>query len=620
MRRALVAVALATLAVPAASSAAVRIQSVDTSSYPAVRLTVVTGAPSLTPPLVRENGAPAAGQQAENLGRAKSVVLAVDRSQSMAGRPLREAVAAARAFVAAKPAADRIAVATYATKALMLTGFSTSTIDADTALRAIDVDRVQGTKLYDGLVLAARSLAGEELPSRVIIAVTDGNETESRAELEDVIAAARKAHVSVYVVGIESLRFTPAPLKRLAAATGGRYYSAASPRALRSVYGTIARELRRTWRVEYLSSALPGDRVAVTVSVPGQGSAATRLAVPAGAARPGGGSSALPPALYEPWGVALLALTVGALVFLAYGLVFSTPGGDRLRARLAAHVQRKPARAAKRVARRSRRESLAGLFQATERALGHTRLWITLRRLIERADLPLKTAELVYLMVGSGICLGILFALAGAPPLVILLAMAVGPALPLGYVWWKARRRLSAFENQLPDILLSMAASLKAGHSFKQGLQAVVDEGHEPASKEFKRVLSETRLGRPMEDALQDMVERLGSKNLAFIVTAVSVQTQVGGSLAGLFDMVAETVRNRQQFARKIKALTAMGRMSAYVLIGLPFLVGGAIALMNPEYMAPLFHTSGGHKLLFVGLAMMAFGSLILKKIVSFKG
>ena len=121
----------------------------------------------------------------------------------------------------------------------------------------------------------------------------------------------------------------------------------------------------------------------------------------------------------------------------------------------------------------------------------------------------------------------------------------------------------SAFEDQLPDLLITIAASLKAGHSFKQGLQAVVDEGQPPASEEFKRVLTETRLGRPMDDALAEMAERIGSKNFDFVITAVTIQRQVGGSLAGLFDMVADTVRQRQQFARKIKALTAMGRMSA---------------------------------------------------------
>jgi tight adherence protein B len=165
-----------------------------------------------------------------------------------------------------------------------------------------------------------------------------------------------------------------------------------------------------------------------------------------------------------------------------------------------------------------------------------------------------------------------------------------------------------------------MAASLKAGHSFRQGVQSVVDEGAEPASREFKRVLHETQLGKPMDDALGDMAGRVGSENLSFVVTAVTIQRQVGGSLAGLFDMVAETVRQRQQFARKIKSLTAMGRMSAYVLIGLPFFMGFLVTLMNPSYMAPLYHTGLGHILIGATLVMMSLGSLMLRKIVSFRG
>jgi tight adherence protein B len=100
----------------------------------------------------------------------------------------------------------------------------------------------------------------------------------------------------------------------------------------------------------------------------------------------------------------------------------------------------------------------------------------------------------------------------------------------------------------------------------------------------------------------------------------VTIQRQVGGSLASLFDMVADTVRQRQQFTRKIRALTAMGRMSAYTLIAIPFFLAGTITLLNREYMHPLYHTHAGHILIFVGLTMMAMGSLILKKIVSFRG
>jgi tight adherence protein B len=161
---------------------------------------------------------------------------------------------------------------------------------------------------------------------------------------------------------------------------------------------------------------------------------------------------------------------------------------------------------------------------------------------------------------------------------------------------------------------------LKAGHSFKQGLQAVVDEGQPPASDEFKRVLTETSLGRPMDEALADMAERAGSKNFEFAITAVTIQRQVGGSLASLFDMVADTVRQRQQFARKIRSLTAMGRMSAYTLMGIPFFMAATITAINPAYMSPLYHTHNGRLLIIIGVTMMLVGSAILKKIVSFRG
>ena len=100
----------------------------------------------------------------------------------------------------------------------------------------------------------------------------------------------------------------------------------------------------------------------------------------------------------------------------------------------------------------------------------------------------------------------------------------------------------------------------------------------------------------------------------------MTIQRQVGGSLAGLFDMVAETVRERQQFARKIKGLTAMGRASAYVLVSLPFVLVLVITLINPEYMAPLYHTPTGQTMIMIALGLMAVGSLALRKIVSFKG
>jgi tight adherence protein B len=620
-RRLLAVAAAAALLAPVAAQASVRVRAVDASGYPRVRVTVVTSKPTKSPPTLSEGGRVAPGLQAENLGRAKSVVLAIDRSQSMKGKPLKQAVAAARGFVAAKPGVDRIAITTFATSPIMLTGFSSSTIDADTALRSItDVDAHSGTRLYDDLVMAANALRHEQYEGRVIIVVTDGNETRSEASLKDVVAAARKAHAAVYVVAIESSKFTPAPLKSLAAQTGGRYYGAGSTDALKGVYASIANELARTWRLEYVTAAQPGESYPLRVSAAGQGSDVARLIVPKGAGVGSGGGTLLPTAAFGFWGPFAIALAAALIVLLGTILALSSEKGERLRAQLEPHLGRNIRRRREKRTKRDRLEVFSSLFQATESAFGQTRHWLKVQRLLERADVPLKTVEFLYLAVACALGALFLAALAGTGTIILIVLILLGLLAPFGVVMVMARRRLAAFEAQLPDLLLSLAAALKAGHSFRQGLQSIVDDGIEPTAKELKRVLTETRLGRPMEDALSEMAERINSENFSFIVTAVNVQTQVGGSLAGLFDMVADTVRQRQQFQRKIKSLTAMGRMSAYVLIGLPFFMAGAIWALNPGYMDPLFHTSTGHKLIFMGLTMMLIGSLVLKKIVSFKG
>ncbi len=608
------------LALPGVASGA-EIKGVDTSGYPEVRFTVETAKPGTTPPTVLENGLAVAGLEAENMGRALSFVLAVDRSNSMKGKPLDDAVAAARAFVAAKPAADRIAVATFATSPVMLTDFSTSTIDADGALGSLVVDSELGTTLYDALVLASGSLSAEPLPARAIIIVTDGNETRSEASLDDAIAAAQDAGVTVYVVAIESDRFTPAPLRQLAAETGGSYYGAASTEALAGVYESIAAELKRTWQVRYFTASRPGEELSLDASV-GSDSATSTLTLPgtAAAASVSKPDSMLPSSFLQGWwGAGVLGFGVMALVLVAVLLATSVPRGKLLRARIAPHTGERERNVALK-AERDRLAMAAGLFRATERTFAHQRFWKNLESLLARGDVPLRTVELLYAMAASALVVGILTAMFGPPFFVMLIALAVGAYLPYVWVSLRAKRRLKAFDAQLPDLLTTVAASLKAGHSFRQGIQAVVEENQQPASKEFQRVLTETRLGRPMDGALAEMSRRVGSKNLEFVLTAVTIQRQVGGSLAAIFDMVAETVRNRHQFARKVKGLTAMGRASAYVLIGLPFFVLLAVTAINAEYMAPLYHTSTGHKLMIAGLVMIGIGSLFLRKIVVFQG
>jgi tight adherence protein B len=610
----------AALVLATSAAAGLEVKGVDASGYPTIRATVVTDEPTHVPPSLTENGRATAGFEAKNLASGKSVVVAIDRSQSMQGMPFVDAVAAARTFIAGKAAEDRVQVIVFGSAAQALTSFSSATIDADAALRNLTVDARKGTALYDAVASAAESSAAEGSPARVLILLSDGDDSSSRAGVEHAISAATDAGLAVYAIGIEGRGFDPVPLQRITSETGGSYYATASTAALADVYTSIAEELARTWQVEYVTAARPGDRIELRASAQGEKSSNVASRIPGSTplSPKVEASPVLGPLLDHPLGPVALGAAVALLLLIAAALAFAGKKGAWLTRRLEPHVGEshhvKAAGAGERLA------IAAGLFRATERTFSHMRPWRHVGSLLARADLPLRTVEFFYIASGSSLLVGVVVAAFGPPSIVVLGGLVGGAVIPYMVVAYKARRRLRAFENQLPDLLITMAASLKAGHSFRQGMQAVIDEDQEPASKEFKRVLAETRLGRPMDAALSEMATRIGSKNFEFVITSVTIQRQIGGSLAGIFDMVADTVRDRQQFARKIKGLTAMGRMSAYVLIGLPFFVLGIITLVNSEYMSPLWHTDTGHKLLIVMLVMMGFGSLVLRKIVSFRG
>jgi tight adherence protein B len=623
VRRAVLAVLVAALALPAAALGAGEVKHASVSAFPHVELTVVAPSSTQTPPTLRENGRPVAGLEARNLGSSKSVVVCIDRSRSMGGQPLVDATTGAREFVAAKAPSDRISICSFGSEAESLTRFSTATIDADAVLRTMAVDAVQGTALYNAIVDSSHLLGGEQNEARVLIVLTDGADlTEGGATLDDAIKAAKAAGVAVYTIGIEASDFNPEPLRRLSDATNGSYYGAATSAALADVYNSIAEDLRRTWHLEYVTAARPGDRLELVVGLPGGDELTAQLTAPGDAptttAKP---SPLLPDFFYtSDWGLPVLAGVVGLLALIAAAFALAAPKGAWLRGRLEPHVAPTRQKALKREREGKRFALFSGLFKATESVFGNLKQWKRIDTLLQRADIPLKTPEFAYMMLGFGLLISFLHAAVWHSPFAMLLGFAEGALAPYGFLSFKARKRLKAFDEQLPDMLVTMAASLKAGHSFRQGIQSVVDEGVDPAAKEFKRVLNETRLGRPMDDALSDMAERVGSKNFEFVMSAVTIQRQVGGSLAGLFDMVADTVRQRQQFHRKIRGLTAMGRMSAYTLVGLPFVVGLAIFAINRDYMKPLLTTSTGHKLLILMFVMMGIGSLMLKKIVSFKG
>lgn len=311
----------------------------------------------------------------------------------------------------------------------------------------------------------------------------------------------------------------------------------------------------------------------------------------------------------------LVAAAVGLLVFLAAMLALRARNTSRLRKRLEPHIRA----VASEEEKPARRKLFAPLFEATERVFGKAGLWRRIGAALERADWSMSPSQFFYLDLASGLVPAFLLVALGLPTVLVVLAVPVGCAVPFFVLHSKGSKRQRTFDEQLPQLLLTMAASVRVGHSFRQAMQAVVHEGIEPASKEFGRVLLETDLGRPVDEALSALAKRLGSQNFEYVINAVSIQREAGGNLGELFDLVSETVRHRQQFSAKVRALTAMGRLSAYILSVLPFVAVVLLTAINPDYTKPLFTTSTGHFLIFLALTMLIIGFLILRKMVSFR-
>lgn len=612
MRKAalLTALASAALALPAAAAAGdsgpVQIRRVDVDRFPLVRVTTVV--PAGSRPTLAEAGRPAGFVRARELGSAQAMVLAVDNSTSMSGRPLREAKRAAAAFLSRQRRTGEAGLVAFGHEALALTQPRSPRSSVSRALATLAPDSQKGTALYDAVALSVARLEEMSSGSRVLVLLTDGHDLGSGRSLQQSIAAAQHANVVVYAIAAGA-RTDVKPLTALASATGGRRFDAADAARLGAAYRSLGRELDRTWQLSYLSSARPGDVNRLSVRAAGTAST-TSLRIPEGNDK---GS-------LMPRFVARSPITAAAVVVLA-ALLFATAGAvgrgrrrssevtrlleSHLRPRDQGDESRRPA---------ARFESLLAW---TERSLDGVPGSHRLARSLERSGLKLRAGQVPYLAFVAAFVFGVVGTILGAPPVLALPLMLAGLASPFVGLWIAGRRRTQAFDRQLPDVLATIASTLRAGHGLRPALRAIADDGASPSAEEFAQVLGEERLGRPLNEAIAAMCERIGSPDLEYVATAVDVQSQTGGSLAGLFDTLSETVRERQRHARKVKALTALGRMSASVLVGLPIALAALMTLISSDYMAPLYTTHNGHVLIAVCLTSMGIGALLLKRVVS---
>ena len=314
--------------------------------------------------------------------------------------------------------------------------------------------------------------------------------------------------------------------------------------------------------------------------------------------------------------VALVALAAFAMGWLLLGTAARVKADREMAARMAAIGRPVPQHTASAVDRPGTGwipESVSSFGErfATSQGFGEK-----LDAQLEAAGISLRSGEFVVATVGAGLVAAVVAAAMLQNVLLAAVIGVLGALLPTILLRTALSRRSDKMREQLPDVLTIMASSLRAGHSFLQALDTTAREIQAPANVEFQRLVAEIRLGRPAEDALEALADRVGSPDFRWAVLAVNIQREVGGNLAEILDNVSDTLRERAMMRRQVRVLTAEGRLSAWVLAILPFAIALYMFAVNPKYISLLFTKQIGLVMLGVGGVLMVLGILWMRKIV----
>ncbi len=522
-----------------------------------------------------------------------------------------------------------ITLVAFASTAEVLVEASTDADALDAAIQALEPSG--DTALYDAVDVAVSQLALGSATSRELVIFTDGGDTVSTATLDGVTAAANQAQVDITAVSLTTGETDEAALSQLAAATtGGLVIPVSDAARLGEVLGGVAASIAERLVVSW--ALLDPEAATVEVSVvlvtpSGQFSdratvTATSAVTPAAS---DGGAALQPVTTPEPLlvsgGLALWLGLFAALVAMLLLLVvlFTSPSSARGSRVLRRQVDPSKEDSLRQVGPDDLRlkELLGQIVDALPRPSGFDE---RIQRELDQAQWPLRSGEFVALRVAlgvAGLLFGLLLSALSSPNPVLPTTFAVaGFVAPRLILEQRKRARFNAFHEQMPETLQMLAGSLRAGYGLAQGLDNVSREGPVPTATEFGRVLTETRLGVPLEDALAAMADRIASDDFRWVTVAISIQRRVGGNLAELMDTVAATLREREQVRRQVSVLSAEGRLSAVILIALPIVFALYLGATRPEYLQPLFTWPVGYGLLLLAAGLLAAGVAWIRQVI----
>jgi tight adherence protein B len=612
---------------PATPSERLVIREIDATAYPT--MTVVTQQSAPGAPAVLLNGVAPAGVESQSIDQSSKpfgVVYVLDVTKAMfdsgAYAAAREAILAHVSTIAPN---ERIAVVFGGVTARVATDFTTDAVEITGVLDGLAVSDREEASPYDAVLLAVRLFdqAPELQPNIVVVtASSDAGLGISRSAIRGDLL---NKSINLSIVGLEGKNIDLGPLFGLARDSGGKAFSIDATAKVGPAL-TDVRAFVRAQRVTTFNG--PAEASALDVSVTVGGSSATGY-VNAGDRVQGLGVS--PPGVHKVLdsgpsflrgnqgkliGVSLAAI---ACVLFALGLglivvreksgldsVLSHYGEDKVTA--SSDDEADGSMATSQILQRA--------VEFTSRVAEQRGVITWFEGALERADLPLRAGEALFFYIAIAVvCTAASFVLSGQwiVMLIVAVMLSFAPPVVLGYL---AKRRQKKFQAMLPDMLNLLSSTLKAGYSLMQGIEAVSREVADPVGKELRRIVVESRLGRPLEESMRESAERMQSDDFKWAVMAIGIQREVGGNLSELLLTVADTMVQRERLRRDVQSLTAEGRISALVLIVLPPGVGMAMYSLNKDYIMTLFREPTGHIMLGVAGVMMVGGWFWMKKMI----
>ena len=241
-----------------------------------------------------------------------------------------------------------------------------------------------------------------------------------------------------------------------------------------------------------------------------------------------------------------------------------------------------------------------------------------LEQRLDRASIPLRSGEYIGICSGIGVLLAVVAGVITRTPIASVVALALVAVVAWYLPNYKAGKKVKQIQEQLPDALSLMAASVEGGQTFQRSIDMYRRDARPPLSAELDRVMAEVAVGSDLVGALENMAERSGVEDLKWAVEAVRIQQSTGGRLAPILHTLADFMRTRQEVRREVQTLSAEGRMSGYVLFAIPLFLVGALELKDPSYLNPMLHGVG--LIVLIGTAgLMGVGFMIVRKMVNIK-